>query len=498
MMRRRHCRLNERIIPMLDLITNRGDIRAELLESLRCFAAFSQESATVSFTYVKSDEVRFWVAINDKQYKYTYSLCTADNRTEYVRYDLYTAKLSLYKALSDYFNVRLPWGSLTGIRPTRLAYRLLAAGVASQEIADRLQADYLVSSAKAQLVAQITQVQTNHVGDRMSLRAEQAGYGNKLVNLYVHIPFCPTRCAYCSFVSEGVEKQGWLLSSYTDALVEEIRRTKALLAEQGKRIFSIYVGGGTPTVLSPEQLYKVLSAACVDGVEYTCEAGRPDTFTQEKMQVLSACGVNRISINPQTLHDRTLQHIGRAHTTEQFFAAYNMAQSFGFVKNVDLIAGLEGESFENFRYSLDRILEIAPENITVHTLCRKRGSHDASEEMRQNAHTEEMVSYSVSMLKTSGYAPYYLYRQKQMAGNLENIGWCKNGFLCVNNVTVMEETLPVYACGAGAISKTTVPVGGGRIQRLANPKDVLMYLREFEERMRKKEIFYKNQFTSGV
>ncbi|WP_251545478.1 coproporphyrinogen dehydrogenase HemZ [Pumilibacter intestinalis] len=475
---------------MREPITNRGDIRNELFETVRCFCACESDCAeSVVFTHIRSGKNIFFVSVGDKKYKYEYALCPYEDRLEYVRYDLYTCKSALYCALSEYFGRKMPWGSLTGIRPTRVAARLLERGVPHEDIAARLCSDYFVSRDKAELTARIISVQNRTVGDRMSVVSGGGQYPpNNLVNLYVHIPFCPTRCAYCSFVSEGIEKKTWLLSPYAEALCREIRRTKAIIAEQNKKIFSVYIGGGTPTVLPPELLRSVLEAAYCEDAEYTCEAGRPDTIDEEKLRVMYQSGVNRISVNPQTLHDKTLQAIGRAHSSACFFEAYNIAARFGFVKNVDLIAGLEGETEDDFASSLCGVLALSPENITVHTLCLKRGSRNALCETEQNSHTEKMVNYSAGALSSSGYEPYYLYRQKQMTANLENIGWCKPNFLCVNNVTVMEETLPVYACGAGAISKLTL--SGGRILRFANAKDVILYLREFEERIAKKELFY--------
>lgn len=474
---------------MLNFVTDRDELRGDMLELLGGFIkAEERNEFTVVFHSEITDKIRIEISINGKEFVFTTPLCASNDSIEKVRYESHAFKLALYKALSEYFSKQLPWGSLTGIRPTRLAFRMADEGCDTYEIEKRLQSEYFVSEPKAKLTAEIVKTQSKQVGDRMALLGDGTKRGIcNLVNLYVHIPFCPTRCAYCSFVSEGIGKKKWLLAPYANALIEEIRITKELIASQGKRIFSVYIGGGTPTSLDCESLFKVLNAACEKGTEFTCEAGRPDTIDEEKAEIMQRCGVNRISINPQTLHEVTLKRIGREHTCEQFFEAYRTAEKFGFIKNVDLIAGFEGESSDDFRYTLDKIIDLSPENITVHTLCTKRGSDDALHGKEKNAFTEEMVDYSISALKTNGYSPYYLYRQKQMSGSLENIGWCKPNFLCVNNVTVMEETLPVYACGAGAISKN---IGDGRIQRLANPKDVVMYLDQFDERMAKKKEFF--------
>ncbi|MDE7395676.1 MAG: coproporphyrinogen dehydrogenase HemZ [Clostridiales bacterium] len=475
---------------MLELITNRGDLKNELYELVRFFDPCGNIDGEVNFTSVSRGTVDFYVSVCGKEYFYSYPQVKAQDKLDYVRQDNKMNKTALYSALSDYFGKTLPWGSLTGIRPTRVVSRLMSTGLPLGKAITVLKDEYFVSTPKAQLAAACLRTQKS-VTDRLSVASN--GVPENAVNLYVHIPFCPTRCSYCSFVSAAVEKQKWLLSPYVDALVTEIEMTKRLLAEHGKTIFSVYVGGGTPTVLDPLLLYKVLSSAYVEGVEFTCEAGRPDTITEEKLAVLAACGVNRISINPQTLHDETLVKIGRAHTVEQFYQAYALAEKFGFVKNVDLIAGLEDETAEDFRASLCGVAKLKPENVTVHTLCVKRGSRNADTFDGFNAGVQEMVDDSVRILPEEGYAPYYLYRQKQAAGNLENVGWCRGGFLCVNNVTVMEEMLSVFACGAGAIGKSLC--ANGRIERFANPKDVMLYLNEFTERMNKKQNFYRNQFT---
>lgn len=473
---------------MYEFVTNRGDIAGELNEVIRCFVTDCDSPLCINFTYVRSDEISFFVYINGKGYVFSYPVRSFEEKADRVRYDVYVNKHALYKALSGYFGKELPWGSLTGIRPTRLAARLYDSGMSFPQVEEALTQSYSVSKEKAKITCEILQIQSRVIADRLSVASgDMAKKKNNLVNLYVHIPFCPTRCSYCSFISQGIEKKSWLMLPYVDALIREINFTRELIEEQGKKIFSVYIGGGTPTVLSPDLLRKVLESAYVPGVEYTCEAGRPDTIDSEKLRIISDCGVNRISINPQTLHDETLVKIGRRHTSAQFFEAYALAEKFGFAKNVDIIAGLDGESEDDFRYTVDGIIKLNPENITVHTLCVKRGSQNALQTIKQNEDTEAMVDYSISALKRSGYLPYYLYRQKQMSSNLENMGWCREGFMCVNNVTVMEEMLSVYACGAGAIGKQIS--ADGKITRLANPKDVICYLDRFDELLKKKELF---------
>lgn len=505
---------------MLEFITNREDLRAELTEEIRQFlpnpaeidlrieheysvtdgAANADETLGVNtdgvggFCADGKKTVRNFVRVAEREFCYESPLYSGADKTVKTRLDVRECKISLYKALSAYFKRCLPWGSLTGIRPTKPLAQLLSDGKSPQDALDDYKKIYSVSEEKARLTERILRNQKEGIGDRFALAASgKTPPFEHLSNLYVHIPFCVTRCNYCSFVSTTVDKQKWLVQPYIDALCAEIEQAKQLLADVGHSIFSVYAGGGTPTAVTADQLSKVLSAAFVEGVEYTCEAGRPDTIDDEKLAVMNGCGVNRISVNPQTLSDETLLRIGRRHTAQDFFDAYALAEKYGFRKNVDLIAGLSGETLGDFMRSVDGVIDLSPENITVHTLSIKRGSSLAGS-TAQSADAKRMVDYSVEKLTAAGYLPYYLYRQKQMAGNLENIGWSKPGCMSVNNISVMEEMLSVMACGAGAISKRIF--GDGRIERLANIRDIILYLDRFDERLKKKELFYSNQFTS--
>lgn len=383
-------------------------------------------------------------------------------------------KLSVYKALSEHFNEKLPWGSLTGVRPTKLAYEKLAECGDFDEAERYLIDDFLVTPQKAELIKDILLIQKPYVEN----------LSNK-INFYVHIPFCNGRCSYCSFPAADILRHKKWLDPYAEALVEEVKRIRALIDEQGKEVLSVYIGGGTPSVLSPSQLKTLLKAINCNGVEFTFEAGRADSIDEEKLKVLKEYGVNRICVNPQSLNDKTLEVIGRRHSVDDFYQAYNLADKYGFDINVDVIAGLEGEELADFQRTLNGVAELLPANITVHTLCKKRGS-DLAEGIKESTEIQSMMDYAASRLNGK-YKPYYVYRQKYMAGNLENIGYTMSDKACVNNITVMEELVPVYACGAGSISKNII---NGTIVRHASVKHVPMYMEEFDSRLKRKIDFF--------
>lgn len=395
-----------------------------------------------------------------------------------VNYDKRNAKLAVYEALKTETGRTLPWGSLTGIRPTRLIYELTDAGATTEEACARLRDVYGVSADKAALLERIVKAQRGAVV-----------HNDRLVSLYVHIPFCTSRCTYCSFVTEVVDRKPQYVAPYTDALVRELDAARRFLLRNGWTVHSVYVGGGTPTALPAAALERILNAARYP-VEFTCEAGRPDTITEEKLAVMGASGVTRVSINPQSLVERTLSAIGRRHTAAQFFEAYRGAAAAGFSINTDLIAGLENEAIGDFQYTLDAIAALKPDNVTVHTLSRKNGSALKEDTAyAPNGDVARMTEYACRKLTDSGYEPYYLYRQKRMLGNLENVGYTRPSARCVNNITTMEDCMSVFACGAGAISKR-VYSGQNRIERLANVRDVKLYLDTFETRLKKKEAFF--------
>ncbi len=380
------------------------------------------------------------------------------------------AKLSLYRALSEYYRKELPWGSLTGIRPTRLAYQQLEKTGEFETLFQRLG----VSEENTALVGRV-------------LRGQKGVYekreGN--VDLFVSLPFCPTKCVYCSFITAPIERTRQYMPAYLAALKRELAAAAPCIG----RLRSVYIGGGTPFVLAPEELREVLEMVGplrTNGCEFTVEAGRPDTFTQEKLQICKDLGVTRICINAQSFSDRTLRAIGRKHTAEDVMRAFEMAAPYGFDVNCDLIAGLTGESLEEFQASIDSAVGLSPENITVHTLCLKKGAKLKEEtSVLPDGLLSDMIAYSRETLTAAGYEPYYLYRQKYMAGAHENVGWSKAGKACVYNVDVMEEISDDLAVGANAITKKLFPAEG-RIERCGSPKDIPTYLEKTEKLIEEK------------
>lgn len=438
-------------------------LESELKEVINLFE--TGDNLTIKHRFKEGDgKVVNTVTVNGKVYAYGNLVSVNADELERKRLIKRYAKLSLYKALSRFFNVELPWGALTGIRPTKLAYQQLEqTGEFTEFFTDTMK----VSEQKTNLIKNVLQTQKGiyeHNEDN--------------TDFFVFIPFCPSRCKYCSFISADIKSAKKHVDAYVDALVEEIEFSKQFI----KKLRSIYIGGGTPVALSDEHLERVLSA--IDdintGVEFTVEAGRPDAITESNLKILKKHKVTRICINPQTFLDKTLNLLGRNHTANDIEEKYMLAKGM-FDINMDLIAGLEGESFDDFRYSLDKAISLDPENITVHTLCIKRGSRLAETESRLSGQVvDQMVEYAHKKLSENGYLPYYLYRQKNMAGNLENVGYTKPDKACVYNIDIMEEIASNVACGANAISKRVFS-NGERIEREASPKDVATYIQKLEK-----------------
>ena len=411
--------------------------------------------------------------INGQSYAYGNLIKPFSNEIEKKRLVKRYAKLSLYKALERAFNKSLPWGALTGIRPTKLAYSQIEE---TGEFEEFFQDVMKVSKEKTALVKKILQTQ-------------QGIYSKDTfgTDFFVFIPFCPTKCKYCSFISADIRYMAKYVNDYVDTLIREIKESKGLI----KNLRSIYVGGGTPVCLDNQNLERVLKELALinNGVEFTVEAGRPDVITEDNLKLLKDYGVTRICVNPQTFNDKTLKLIGRNHTAKDIFEKYELAKKY-FSVNMDLIAGLEGETFEDFKFSLENCIKLDADNVTVHTLCVKKGSLLAETTTYVTANEiEKMVDFAHKTLSDSGYDPYYLYRQKYMAGNLENTGYAKKGKACVYNIDVMEEITDNVACGANAISKATFD-NLERIERYANPKDVLTYLNKIDIIIEKKKALF--------
>ena len=410
----------------------------------------------------------------------TYATFAPQGELERKRVAKRAAKISVYRALFSHFGTAMPWGSLTGVRPTRLLRD--SELLLGEEGAKRLLLDeFDVSSGKYDFAKGIL--------------AAQAGLdpGYDELDIYIGIPFCVTRCAYCSFASSTPNVFKGAEDRYVDALTTELADAERLIG--GRRVRALYVGGGTPTALSADNLKTVLARAARlarDADEFTVEAGRPDTITVEKLDIIRDSGAGRVSVNAQTLCDETLMRIGRRHTAQEFFDAYAMAAGFTFDINVDVIAGLPGEDAERLTQTLRPIIALNPTNITVHTLAVKRASAFAAANMDAlptDAETAEAVEQARRMLKDAGYRAYYMYRQKYMKGSQENAGYTQPGKACLYNIDNMEELCDVLAFGAGAISKRIFPEEA-RIERAANIKDLRMYLLRLDEVIERKRSLF--------
>lgn len=382
------------------------------------------------------------------------------------------AKMCVYELLLKVTGKHMPWGCLTGIRPTKLARKLTAEGLDWQHtFAD----DFDVAADKVKLVADILRLQ-DHVGTLPDNAAD----------LYVGIPFCVTRCSYCSFTSGEIGRMKKYVEPYVETLKREIRETLRFAKEHGIRLANVYFGGGTPTSLTAAQLNEILDEIDFMPTEYTIEAGRPDTIDKDKLQVFADHGVGRVSINPQTFNQSVLDVIGRKHSVADIYEKYALAKQFGFAVNMDLIAGLPTETYDMFCHSVDSAIALGADNITVHTLALKHGSVLKEQNYSGDENdVAKMVDYSHAGLYAAGYAPYYMYRQKYMRDNLENVGFCRDDAPCVYNIDIMEETASIIACGTNAISKRVLRADD-RIERAANPKDVLTYLQRLDDFLAKK------------
>ena len=395
----------------------------------------------------------------------------------------------LYRSLCRDTGIVPPWGILTGIRPVKLL-RDIYAGVESRAAAEeQFAADYLVTPGKVELARRTE-------GYERAILEQ-----NKPMDfsLYVSIPFCPTRCHYCSFVSHGIQQARKLMPQYLQTLERELMDTAVIAKELGLRLTTVYFGGGTPTTLSSAELdllmgwvEKYFDLSHLQ--EYTVEAGRPDTITREKLQVIRDHGAGRISVNPQTFNDQVLKNIGRGHTVQQFLESYQIAREIAFdCINIDLIAGLPGDDMKSFCRSIDSAAALAPENITLHTLSIKRaaglGSQDASSLQREYHMAVDMVDYGYRAFDKAGYHPYYLYRQRNTAGNLENTGFAKEGKDGRYNVYIMAETQTILAVGAGAVTKAVHPVSG-EVFRVYNHKYPYEYISRYQELQKRKDQLY--------
>ena len=406
------------------------------------------------------------------------SLAGAADEYERERLRQRALRLSFFRAARDITGATPSWGALTGIRPAKLVRTMLEEGYTPARADRELRDVYCVSPARRRLALESTQA---------GLRAKRDLKPND-ISLYIGIPFCPTRCAYCSFVSASVEKSFALIPPYLEALTAEVEAAGRMVRETGLRVKSFYMGGGTPTTLSAGQMDALLTAVNkafdLSGcVEYCIEAGRPDTIDREKLQVLLDHGADRISVNPQSLEPQVLRAIGRQHSPEDIEKAMTLATSMGFPHvNMDLIAGLPADTPEGFRRTLDKCLTFGADNITVHTLSLKKGSRILLEGLPipTAEAVAEMLDYADPALRARGFAPYYLYRQKYMSGSFENVGWCISGAEGLYNIYIMEELHSILSLGAGGSTKM-VDAQRNRIERVFHPKFPLEYIQRPEK-----------------
>ena len=410
--------------------------------------------------------------------------CRADAETVPLRRQI--LQQSYYLAALQLLPQAPPWGALAGVRPTKLTTRLLLAGGSAADCDAMLRDVYYVEPSRRRLC----------IDASLATVEAAALLAPTDLSLYVGIPFCPTRCAYCSFVSQSIEKQAGLLEPFLESLLREIACVGALLADSPFRIRTVYLGGGTPTTLSASQMGRLMDAISSHFdlsrcLEYTVEGGRPDTLDPEKLSVLRRGGADRISINPQTMRDDVLRRMGRRHSAEQALQAYAQAQAAGFRNiNMDLIAGLPGDDPAGFAGSLRQCMELQPANLTVHTLALKRGSdlnlHRSG--LLPVDQVAEMLCGAETDLRAAGYLPYYLYRQKYMSGSFENVGWRLPGRSCLYNIYMMEELHSILSLGGGGMSKLNLP--GGRLVRFHNPKYPKEYITRLEDTLESHRKFF--------
>lgn len=433
------------------------------------------------------------VSFKEDIYTYLSTLCMDGKTYTHKFTDNCFSKTSVKKNVNEVMkkalNTNLPWGLITGIRPGKIVREMYDRGENTDSVKQLFKETYECSDDKTNLAIQVAQREKELISTMP----------DNSVSLYVGIPFCPTRCLYCSFTSQSIKFSNTLTEPYMDALVKEIEYTAKLIKSKNLTLDTIYIGGGTPTALNEIQLKRLLKEIStnfdLDKVrEYTLEAGRPDTINEEKLRIIRDFDISRISINPQTMNQKTLDIIGRKHTPDDVIRSYELAVKCGFNHiNTDLIAGLPEETEEDFAYTLDIIKSLNPQSVTVHTMSIKRGSFlDEKYSMYTPAASEtvnNMLKSASLAMKEMNKHPYYMYRQKNMLGNLENVGYCDDGHECLYNIYIMEEVQSIYAIGAGASTKI---IDGSKIDRIFNVKEVSEYIKRIDEMIKRKEVLKEN------
>jgi len=419
------------------------------------------------------------------------------DRTQHKRRCKDSVKQAIYKVLEQVTGHGLPWGTLTGVRPSKLVMELVEEGMPKDEVLKEMETRYLCSSERAELGYQIVSTEKRLL--------DQIDYKNSY-SVYIGIPFCPTTCLYCSFTSYAIRQYSSFVENYLEALFKEIEYAASCI--KGKKLATVYIGGGTPTTLDAGQLKRLLQKVkeCFDFSyvkEFTVEAGRPDSITKDKLLVLKEMGVSRISINPQTMNQKTLDIIGRHHTVEAVKETFQMAREVGLDNiNMDLIVGLPNESTEDVALTLDEISKLNPDSITVHSLVLKRAAMLNMEKSKYGSFTfgnvDEMIGLGKEFAKANDMAPYYMYRQKNTTGShnssRENVGYAKEGKEGLYNILIMEEKHTILALGAGASSKFVFPTGG-RIERIENVKSVKDYVERIDEMIQRKKDFIEGDYN---
>ena len=419
--------------------------------------------------------------------KTTRSIKRIQADSETVRLRRRALQQSLYLAALPHLPKAPAWGALSGVRPTKLTTKHLWEGGTAASAKKLMKEEYFVTDERAELALSCSQ---------STVRAKKLLQDND-ISLYIGIPFCPTRCAYCSFVSRSIGKRTELLDPYLSALYREMEHTGKLLKASGKTVRTVYIGGGTPTTLSDSQMAQLLQktyetfdlSRCL---EFTVEGGRPDTLTAKKLRTIHENGADRMSINPQTMIDSVLHACGRPHTAQAVIDRYQDAVAAGFTDiNMDLIAGLPTDNYEGFCHSLDTVAALNPSNITVHTLALKKGADlfEKQVALPDGDEVAKMVEYANKTLSALGYKPYYLYRQKYMSGSFENVGWSRNSRDCLYNIYMMEEVHTILSLGAGGMNKVNLP--DGTLQRFHNPKFPEQYIQQLPSVLSQKDELFK-------
>jgi len=433
---------------------------------------------------IKADaKIEFENKIYRGSYRYNYK--KRNERTDKIVFRCFVVR-AFCDAAQNFKKVSIPWGALSGIRPAKVVRQMREGGMSIEEVKNELKEIFGVEEHKIELAMKVAENESEILKD----------VNKNSISLYIGIPFCPSKCLYCSFVSSDMRVGKKYVDSYVELLDKELEKSAEVIKKLNFSLENIYIGGGTPTSVSEKHLEEILKSvnrhfdlSCLK--EFTLEAGRADTITEEKLMIAKKYGVDRISINPQTMNDSTLKAVGRLHDSKMVREAFLLARKCGFDNiNMDLIAGLPGEDAEMFKYSVDEVIKLDPENITVHSLCIKRAaSFRFSEYSLADAdEMNKMLDYVQEVMNKTDREPYYMYRQKNISGNLENVGYAKKGYHSFYNVNIMEEVQNIIATGGGGSSKI---VKGDRIERVFNFKDACEYIKRFDEILDKKEKFEK-------